>query len=52
MFEDILDEELAKYDRFLSELEELKKRQEIILGDIKVRLLCNLLNKEAKNSIK
>ncbi len=51
MFEDILDEELAKYDRFLSELEDLQKKQDAVLGDIKVQVLGNSLVIEAKNSV-
>lgn len=38
MFEDILDEELVKYDRFLTEIGELKQKEETILADIKVGL--------------
>jgi programmed cell death 6-interacting protein len=36
MFEDILDEELAKYDRFLTAMGDLQQREEILLADIKV----------------
>lgn len=36
MFEDILDEELAKYDRYLVDIEDLGKRIEEALNHIKV----------------
>ncbi|KAJ3573631.1 hypothetical protein NP233_g2307 [Leucocoprinus birnbaumii] len=36
MFEDILDEELAKYDRFLHELGNCRQKQETILADVKI----------------
>lgn len=38
MFEDVLDEELAKYDKFLKEMEDAEKRQNVILNEIKVQL--------------
>lgn len=37
MFEDILNEELAKYDRFLNEAGNCRQKQEVVLSDIKVR---------------
>ncbi|KAF9450357.1 BRO1-domain-containing protein [Macrolepiota fuliginosa MF-IS2] len=36
MFEDILDQELAKYDRFLSEMGNLRQKQEALLADVKI----------------
>lgn len=36
MFEDILDEELAKYDRFINVMGDLQQREESLLADIKV----------------
>lgn len=36
MFEDILDEELAKYDKFLHEMGTCRQKQESVLADIKV----------------
>ncbi|KXN89114.1 pH-response regulator protein palA/RIM20 [Leucoagaricus sp. SymC.cos] len=36
MFEDILDEELAKYDKFLNEMGSYRQKQESVLADIKV----------------
>jgi programmed cell death 6-interacting protein len=36
MFEDISGEELAKYDKYLQELAEMKKSQEQLLQDIRV----------------
>ncbi|EKM78721.1 hypothetical protein AGABI1DRAFT_59755 [Agaricus bisporus var. burnettii JB137-S8] len=36
MFEDILDEELAKYDRFINVMGDLQQREESLLGDIRV----------------
>lgn len=40
MFADVSDEELAKYDRFIIELEELGTKQQEILASIKV---CRIL---------
>jgi len=37
LFEDVLDEELAKYDRLLSEMDDVEKRQNGILAEIQVR---------------
>jgi programmed cell death 6-interacting protein len=37
MFSDLSDEELAKYDKFISGIEEGRSKQEGILQDIKVR---------------
>ncbi|KIM39855.1 hypothetical protein M413DRAFT_19615 [Hebeloma cylindrosporum] len=37
MFEDILDEELAKFDKFLVEMEEIVRKQDGILGEIQTR---------------
>lgn len=36
MFEDILDEELIKYDKFLEELNELRIKQSELLNEIRV----------------
>ena len=36
MFEDVLDEELAKYDKFLREIDEVGQKQNRILSDIQV----------------
>lgn len=36
MFEDVLDEELAKYDKFLREIDEVGQKQNHILSDIQV----------------
>jgi programmed cell death 6-interacting protein len=38
MFEDVLDDELAKYDRILQDLADLEQKQIAILSDIEVRL--------------
>ena len=40
MFEDILDEELAKYDKFRRQLEEDEKKQASLLAAIKVSRSC------------
>jgi len=37
MFEDVLDEELAKYDKFLTEIDEAEQKQNDMLRDIQVR---------------
>jgi programmed cell death 6-interacting protein len=37
MFEDISDEELAKYDKFLQEVGENEQKQNGLLADIQVR---------------
>lgn len=37
MFEDVLDEELAKYDKFLKEMGEMEQRQNGTLSEIRVR---------------
>ena len=37
VFEDVLDEELAKYDRFLSEMDDVERKQNGILVEIQVR---------------
>lgn len=42
MFEDILDEEILKYDRFLSEMGSFRQKQEAILADIKVGVICQM----------
>jgi programmed cell death 6-interacting protein len=36
MFEDVQDEELRKYDRFIKEIRESGKKQEVIMNTIKV----------------
>jgi programmed cell death 6-interacting protein len=36
MFEDILDEEMVKYDKFRDEIEEGEQKQEVLLDSIKV----------------
>lgn len=36
MFEDVLDEELAKYDKFRADIEEGEQQQEVVLESIKV----------------
>ena len=36
MFEDVSDEQLAKYDKFLMDMSELAQKQSVILQDIKV----------------
>lgn len=36
MFEDVSDEQLAKYDKFLTDMSELAQKQSVILQDIKV----------------
>jgi programmed cell death 6-interacting protein len=38
MFEEVSDQELAKYDKFLVELREFGEKQSTILADVKVRL--------------
>lgn len=38
MFEDVSDEELAKYDKFLKEMGEIEQRQNGILSEIQVRV--------------
>lgn len=37
MFEDIMDEELAKYDKFLKEISDLEQKQITTLSELKVR---------------
>lgn len=37
MFEDVSDEELAKYDKFLKEMDEIEQKQNSILSEIQVR---------------
>ncbi|KAF9563243.1 BRO1-domain-containing protein [Agrocybe pediades] len=37
MFEDLSDEELAKYDRYLSEMDDLERKQQEIINDIRSR---------------
>jgi len=37
MFEDVMDEELAKYDKYLVEMEEGARKVEEVLAEIKVR---------------
>lgn len=39
MFEDVIDEELTKYEKFREELEEGEQRQEVLLASVKVRAL-------------
>lgn len=60
MFEDILDEELAKFDKFLIELEDLEKKQNDIIEDIQVnstqsdgKMISDLIyfSKEKKSAI-
>jgi len=41
MFEDILDEELAKYDVSLREMRTYQQRQGAVIADIKVRSTTN-----------
>jgi programmed cell death 6-interacting protein len=36
MFENVLDEELVKFDRYLSELSEIKHKHEVLLNEIQV----------------
>lgn len=36
MFEDIMDEELAKYDKFLKEISDLEQKQVTTLSELKV----------------
>jgi len=36
MFEDVSDEQLAKYDKFLMDMSELAQKQSVVLQDIKV----------------
>lgn len=36
MFEDFLDEELAKYDKFLLEIDEIERKQQGIISEIEV----------------
>lgn len=36
MFEDVIDDELAKYDKFREEIEEGEQQQEVLLDSIKV----------------
>lgn len=38
MFDDILDEEIAKFEKFKDDLEEIEHEQEVLLESIKVRL--------------
>jgi len=40
MFEDISDEELAKFDKFLVEMDEIARKQIEILGEIQVSDTC------------
>jgi hypothetical protein len=40
MFEDISDEELAKFDKFLVEMDEIVRKQNEILGEIQVSDTC------------
>ncbi len=37
MFEDVLDEELAKFEKFRDDIEEAGEKQEVLLDSIKVR---------------
>lgn len=39
MFEDVIDEELTKYEKFREELEEGEQREEVLLASVKVRAL-------------
>jgi programmed cell death 6-interacting protein len=39
MFEDVLDEELAKYDKFLREIDEVEQKQNGILSNIQVQAI-------------
>lgn len=41
MFEDVLDEELSKYDKFLREIGEVKQKQDGILSDIQVQAISD-----------
>lgn len=36
MFEDVLDEEMSKFDKFKNDVEEGEEKQEVLLGSIKV----------------
>ena len=37
MFEEVSDQELAKYDKFLVELRDFEEKQNTVLSDVKVR---------------
>lgn len=39
MFEEVLDEELAKYDKFLREIGEVGQKQKGLLSDIQVQTI-------------
>jgi programmed cell death 6-interacting protein len=41
MFEDVLDEELSKYDKFLREISEVEQKQNGILSDIQVPVISD-----------
>jgi ALIX V-shaped domain binding to HIV len=41
MFEDVLDEELAKYDKFLREIGEIEQKQKGLLSDIQVQTISD-----------
>jgi programmed cell death 6-interacting protein len=42
MFEDVLDEELSKYDKFLKEIGEVKQKQNGALSDIQVQGISDM----------
>ncbi|KAF8992832.1 ALIX V-shaped domain binding to HIV-domain-containing protein [Cyathus striatus] len=52
MFEDVLDEELAKYDKFVQDLSEIEQKQNVILADIKGRNELFLKSRRDDPSIK
>lgn len=39
MFDNVLDEELAKYEKFRYDIEESEQQQEVLLDSIKVRIM-------------
>ncbi|KAJ8502383.1 hypothetical protein ONZ45_g11815 [Pleurotus djamor] len=52
MFEDQLDEELAKYDRYITEMTETEKRQEELLNDIRTRNTVFMQSRRDDPSVK
>jgi len=48
MFEDISDEELAKYDKFLREIGENEQKQNAFLADIQVRGIFRMRRSDAE----
>lgn len=44
MFEDVLDEELAKYEKFRTGIDETKRRQEGILKSLEARISLQTLD--------